>query len=62
MPLLIALLVGVSSNKRQQMAAKPGMDLFVRKKYTQKGPERATQLAETELNDPMLGRLEDLYP
>lgn len=42
------------------MAAKPGMDLFVGKKYTQKGPEWATQLAETELNDPMLGRVEDL--
>lgn len=44
------------------MAAKPGMGLSVGKKYTQVGPERATQLAETEQNDPIFGNLEDLYP
>lgn len=55
-PTVLVLLVGINSNKRLQITAKSSKDLFVGKKHTYIGTERAAQLSQTELNALILGR------
>lgn len=50
------LLVGVNSNKKLQIMAKSGKDLFVGKRHTYIGPEQAAHLSKTELNALIFGR------
>lgn len=58
---------------KQETTAKAGKDLFVGKRYTQRGPEQASQnrtecpepvaqMAETKPSDSIFGSVQDVYP
>lgn len=73
-PPVLVMLLGMSLNKRRKMAAKAGKELFVGKRYMQRGPEQASQNHQTQCSEPAaqmpetkqsastFWNVEDVYP